>query len=96
MISILAKQLLDEVSQHLPKAGDMFTGNAGAFTENMAEQGSEAHRQLKVRLEAILRKMNLVTRDEFDAQAAVLQRTRERLEILEKQVQQLEQNLPVE
>lgn len=40
-------------------------------------------------LQASLSKMNLVTREEFDVQSAVLQRTREKLEQLEKQVEQL-------
>ncbi len=41
-------------------------------------------------LQSSLNKMNLVTREEFDVQSAVLQRTREKLEKLEKQVAQLE------
>jgi len=40
-------------------------------------------------LQSSLKKMNLVTREEFDVQSAVLQRTREKLELLEKQVEQL-------
>ncbi len=42
-------------------------------------------------LQATLSKMNLVTREEFDIQSAVLQRTREKLEQLEKQVEQLQE-----
>lgn len=41
-------------------------------------------------LESGLRKMNLVTREEFDVQSAVLLRTREKLEELEKRVVELE------
>ncbi len=41
-------------------------------------------------LQSSLAKMNLVTREEFDVQSAVLQRTREKLEQLEKQVEQLQ------
>ena len=40
-------------------------------------------------LQTSLTKMNLVTREEFDVQTAVLQRTREKLEQLEKQVEKL-------
>jgi len=40
-------------------------------------------------LQSTLTKMNLVTREEFDVQSAVLQRTREKLEELEKVVSQL-------
>ncbi len=41
-------------------------------------------------LQSALGKMNLVTREEFDVQSAVLQRTREKLEQLEKQVTELQ------
>lgn len=46
--------------------------------------------ELQAALQAGLRKLDLVTREEFDAQSAVLQRTRQRLEALEEQLQQLE------
>lgn len=44
-------------------------------------------------LESLLSQLNLVTREEFDVQQAVLQRTRSKLESLEKQVAELEQAL---
>ena len=46
--------------------------------------------QLRSLLESVLRKLNLVTREEFDAQQAVLQRTRLKLEELERQVGELQ------
>jgi len=56
--------------------------------------------QLRSLLESVMRKLNLVTREEFDAQQAVLQRTRLKLEELERQVVELqgrvEENLPTE
>ena len=45
--------------------------------------------KLQAAIEAVLRKLNLVTREEFDAQAAVLLRTRARLEELEAKVDAL-------
>jgi ubiquinone biosynthesis accessory factor UbiK len=48
------------------------------------------HNQIRALLESLLRKLNLVTREEFDAQAAVLARTRKRLQDLEVQVANLE------
>lgn len=40
--------------------------------------------ELRVLLEGLLRKLNLVSREEFDAQQAVLMRTREKVEALEQ------------
>lgn len=48
-------------------------------------------RNLRAALEAALRRMDLVSRDEFEIQQAVLQRTREKLEALQKRVAELEQ-----
>lgn len=48
-------------------------------------------RELHIALQAALSRLDLVTREEFDAQAAVLQRTRQKLEALEQQLARLEQ-----
>jgi len=48
-------------------------------------------KELRSLLESTVRKMNLVSREEFDAQQAVLLRTREKLESLEAQLESLEQ-----
>jgi len=48
-------------------------------------------RNLRASLEGGLAKLDLVTREEFDVQAAVLSRTREKLERLEALVAELEQ-----
>jgi len=45
---------------------------------------------LKILVSGIIAKLDLVSRDEFDAQQAVLMRTREKLEQLEKEVADLE------
>lgn len=47
-------------------------------------------RELRSLLERTLRRMNLVSREEFDAQQAVLLRTRQKLEALEQQLAELE------
>ncbi|RYZ98571.1 MAG: accessory factor UbiK family protein [Moraxellaceae bacterium] len=46
--------------------------------------------ELHKALQTALSKLNLVTREEFDAQTAVLQRTRMKLEELERQYAELE------
>jgi len=52
---------------------------------------TDIENNLKSGLEGGSQKMNLVTREEFDIQAAVLLKTREKVDQLEKQIQTLEQ-----
>ncbi len=53
----------------------------------------DIERNLRAALEAALAKMDLVTREEFDVQSAVLARTREKLQRLEAQVGELERQV---
>lgn len=53
----------------------------------------ELEQQVKGLLQSAFGRLDLVSRDEFEAQALVLSRTRERLEALEKQVAALEEKL---
>lgn len=46
--------------------------------------------ELKAALRSAISKLDLAPRDEFDAQQAVLQRTRQRLEALEQRLAELE------
>ncbi len=58
------------------------------------EPAKELHRDLEKNLKAtlqnLLQKMDLVTREEYELQTALLSRTRERLEALERRVATLE------
>ena len=58
-------------------------------------QSSElpGQQQITSLLQSAMGKMDLVTREEFDAQAAVLGRTREKVEQLERLVAELEQKV---
>ena len=49
--------------------------------------------ELQSTLQSVIAKLDLVTREEFDAQAAVLQRTRLKLEALERRCSEIEQVL---
>lgn len=53
-------------------------------------EGDLSQSQLRSLFEAGLKRAQLVTREEFDAQQAVLLRTREKVEAMEQQVAQLE------
>ncbi|PWG61012.1 ubiquinone biosynthesis accessory factor UbiK [Spiribacter halobius] len=50
----------------------------------------EVEKNTRVALQSAFNRMELVTRDEFDAQTKVLARTRERLEALEQRIAALE------
>jgi len=52
----------------------------------------DINQSLKTGLTIALKKMDLVTRDEFDVQKAVLEKTRKKLEQLEQQVQAFEKS----
>lgn len=51
---------------------------------------ADLQKNLKALLSQQFAKMDLVTRDEFDTQAQVLARTREKLEALERRLAQME------
>ncbi len=80
MISTLAKSLLTDILQAVPKA-DIRT----------SEQFTQLQAQLQTQLESALQKMNLVSRDEFDAQATRLLRTQKHVEELKQQLAELEE-----
>lgn len=56
----------------------------------LRQSREELQATFKTTLQAGLGKLDLVTREEFDVQRAVLLRTREKLEALEKAVAELE------
>ncbi|MFC6839971.1 ubiquinone biosynthesis accessory factor UbiK [Xanthomonas theicola] len=56
----------------------------------LRESRDELHSTFKGALQAGLGKLDLVTREEFEVQRAVLLRTREKLEALERRVAALE------
>ena len=62
---------------------------AASVPEGLQSVGRDLEQNFKAVLQAGLAKMNLVTREEFDVQAAVLRRTREKLEALEARIEAL-------
>jgi BMFP domain-containing protein YqiC len=52
---------------------------------------ADAQNNLRSALQASLQRMNLVSREAFDVQADVLRRSREKLELLEQRIGELEQ-----
>jgi len=62
----------------------------GVITPGAELLGSELQQKIKAAAQATFDKLDLITRDEFDAQRAVLARSREKLEQLEKQLAEME------
>jgi BMFP domain-containing protein YqiC len=56
-----------------------------------ASPAKDIEKNLKAMMTAMFAKLDLVTRDEFDVQMQVLQRTREKLDALEVQLARLTQ-----
>ncbi len=69
---------------------DVVNKLAGAIPTGARNIQHDLEKNFKAILQSRFAKLDLVTREEFDVQKAVLQRTREKLEALEKQVAKLE------
>jgi ubiquinone biosynthesis accessory factor UbiK len=65
---------------------------AAAVPPGVAALRRDLEENFKAVLQAGLSKLDLVSRQEFDVQAGVLRRTREKLEALEARLAALEQN----
>lgn len=75
-----SKAVLDSLQEKMP------TGIASGLQDLQ----SDFEHNLRAAIEANLKKLNLVTREEFDIQQQVLLRTREKLELLETKIAELE------
>ena len=76
-------KLLDDLAERL----------AGSVPGGIQILQDDLKKNLRASLEAGLAKLDLVTREEFDVQSAVLARTREKLQLLEAQLEELEKKL---
>lgn len=72
-------KLIQSVVENLPK-------KVGPFNDELQDYLQQA-------LSSALNKMDIVTRHEFDIQTAVLQKTRSKVDELEKIIKQLESHL---
>ena len=71
---------LDELAKQL----------AESVPQNIKALGQDLERNFRALLHSGFERMDLVTREDFDLQSAVLERTREKLEQLEARVAELE------
>ena len=73
------------------KIGDLAEKLAASLPEGLRAVKADLENNFKVVLEAGLSDIDLVTREEFAVQEAVLARTREKLERLEARLAEIEQ-----
>lgn len=82
-MSMLDNQTLNRLSERIHQL----------LPPGLQQVKSDFDSRLKVLLQQQLSQLEFVSREEFDIQTRVLQRTRERLEILEQRLLDLEQML---
>lgn len=80
---MLEPKLLDELSRRI----------TDAIPKPLQDLQSNAEAHVRERIEDVINRLDLVTREDFDIQAQVLQRTRAKVEQLERQVAELEARL---
>ncbi len=77
MVDSLVENLTEKVSALLANSGDSSSIKA------------EAQRNIRAVVQSAVSKLDMVSREEFDAQVAVLHRSREKIDELEQQVKEL-------
>lgn len=77
------KRIFDDLSRRL---SDAIPASARALQDDV-------EKNLRAAAQAAFSKMDLVTREEFDVQSKLLARSRAKIELLEKQVAELEAKL---
>lgn len=80
---MLDPKTLDEMTRRL----------TDAIPPGLRQLQSDAEKNVRAALQTAFTRMDLVTREEFDVQQAVLARTRSRVEELERQLMLLEERL---
>lgn len=80
---MLDPKLIDDLSRKV----------AGSLPQGIAALQGDVQKNLHSAIAAALSRMDLVTREEFDIQTAVLHKTRAKLEAMEAQVAALEAQL---
>ena len=95
MLGIFANELGNVVPKRGlmidPKTLDTLVGRiVDGMPAGLGRVRDDLRGNLRAAVSAALARMDLVTREEFDAQRAVLARTREKLESLQQQLEELE------
>ena len=80
---MLDAKLLDDIAKRL----------SGALPASAKAVQADVEKNLRAATQSVFDRLDLVTREEFDVQRKVLERSRSKIEQLEKQVAELEARL---
>lgn len=80
---MLEKRIFDDIARRL----------SGAIPASAQAVQDDLEKNLRAATQAAFTRLDLVTREEFDVQRKVLARSRAKIELLEKQVAELEAQL---
>lgn len=80
---MIEPKILDDIAQKL----------GSVIPDGLQSIQKDVEKNFKTVLQNSFARMDLVTREEFDVQTEVLKRSREKLDSLEKQITQLEEQL---
>lgn len=76
-----------------PSIDDIARRVLDSLPRGLADADADLRRNLRAGLSGVLSRMELVTREELDAQSRVLARARDKIEALERRVHDLEATL---
>jgi BMFP domain-containing protein YqiC len=81
--------------EHLKVVNEKLVDEIGTRIKNLMAQtpAADIERNMRAMLGGLFARLELVTREEFDVQAAVLARTREKLAVLEARLAELEKSV---
>ena len=88
---VFAALLRYHIGMNTESVEDIARRLAESVPEGLRSMRDDLEKNFRSVLRASLNKLDLVTREEFEVQEAVLARTREKLEALEAQVRELEE-----
>ncbi len=84
----------DRIVQQLSdQLGQLFTSMSGGDSPTATDARKELQKSVQSVVQNVFSKLDLVTRDEFDAQQDVLRKTRSRVEELEQELERISNSL---
>ncbi len=87
---MIRERIIQQLSDQL---GQLFTSISGGDSPTATDARNELQKSVQSVVQNVFSKLDLVTREEFDAQQDVLRKTRGRVEELEQELEQISRSL---